>query len=124
METHARRSKWIWPTACAALACFTVYMFVMYGFLSVHVAFAHEQVEIFDDMRAKALETSDVSRAVGALEYAINYYPSGTKQETGSELDDIVERARRYAVEDIVAHLRLIAPEVLGDDPEAWLKAY
>ena len=50
-------------------------------------------------------------------------YPSGTKQETGSRLDRIVERERGVAVRDIVAHLRTKTGEDL-ESSEAWIQKY
>jgi hypothetical protein len=54
--------------------------------LSLRVAFADDQIQIFDEMRTKALRSSP-SEAVNHLEYVVSYYPSGTKQISGSRLD-------------------------------------
>jgi hypothetical protein len=91
--------------------------------LQLRVAFAEEQTGIFDSMRTQAL-SSDVTGAAGSLEYAVRYYPSGTKQVTGSRLDRVVERARAAAVRAIIAHLRTKTGEDLGDDPEKWIQKY
>jgi len=91
--------------------------------LKVHVAFASEQVHIFDEMRDQALH-SDASGAAGCLEYVVSYYPSGTKQEPGSRLDRMVETARSQSVREILAYLRTKTGEDLGNDPEAWIKKY
>lgn len=93
-----------------------------HGSLTIRVALASEQTKIFDEMRTRALE-SDASGAAGCLEYVVFYYPSGTKQETGSRLDRIVERERGIAVRDIVAHLRTKTGEDL-ESPEAWIQKY
>src|SRR5438105_15566668 len=74
--------------------------------LTIHVSFADDQTEIFEEMRAKAVSAADPHEAAGYLEYAVNYYPSGTKQDSGSRLDRVVERARRSAIREIIAHLR------------------
>jgi hypothetical protein len=87
------------------------------------LAFASEQTRIFEEMRTRAVR-SDVATAAGCLENVVNYYPSGTKQETGSQLDFIVERERTLAVRDIVADLRSKTGENLGENPEAWIKKY
>ncbi len=94
-----------------------------YGWLSIRVALASEQMEIFDDMRAKALQSEPVE-AADFLASAIQYYPSGTKQETGSRLDRMVERERSGVVRDIVAHLRVKTGEDLGAAPEPWIQKY
>ncbi len=98
-------------------------LFWNYGWLKVRVAFASDQMEIFDDMRTKALQSEPVE-AAGFLEYAVWYYPSGTKQETGSRLDRLVENRRSEVVRDILAHLRAKTAEDLGSVPEPWILKY
>lgn len=66
--------------------------------LRIHVVLAREQVEVFETLRRRA-DASD-SRDTLDLQRAIReYYPSGTKQVTGSDLDSIVERFRALAIE-------------------------
>jgi len=98
-------------------------LFWNYGWLKIHVAFASEQTQIFDEMRSKALQ-SDAASAAGCLQYVVNYYPSGSKQETGSRLDRIVERERTLAVRDIISHLRAKTGQDLGDNPDTWIQKY
>src|SRR5256885_1076545 len=90
---------------CGLLAFVSVSLLIGYAPLKMRVMFASEQVHIFDEMRNKALQ-SDASGAVGCLEYVVNYYPSGTKQESGSRLDRMVESARAQSVREILAYLR------------------
>ncbi len=108
---------------CAGLLVLCGCLFWSYGWLKIRVAFASEQTEIFADMRAKALG-SDSARAAGCLDYVVGYYPTGSKQETGSRLDRMVERERALAVKDILAYLRAKTGEDLGDSPEAWIQKY
>ncbi len=108
---------------CGLLALAFVSLFIASAPLKLRAAFASEQVHIFDEMRDKALH-SDASGAAGCLEYVVNYYPSGTKQESGSRLDRMVESARGHSVREIVAYLRTKTGEDLGTDPEAWIKKY
>ena len=98
-------------------------LFWSYGWLKIRVAFATEQTQIFEDMRTQALQ-SDAAGAAGCLEYVVGYYPSGSKQETGSRLDHMVERERALAVRDIVAYLRTKTGQDLGESPEAWIQKY
>ena len=98
-------------------------LFWSYGWLKVQVAFASEQTEIFDEMRTRAIQ-GDATNAVNCLQYVVNYYPSGSKQETGSRLDRIVERERTLAERDIIAHLRIKTGEDLGTNSEAWIQKY
>lgn len=109
--------------ACAALVVVCGCLLWNYGWLKIRVAFASEQTQIFDDMRAKALQ-SDPAGAAGCLQYVVNYYPSGSKQETGSRLDRMVERERTRAVSDIISHLRAKTGQDLGENPEPWIQKY
>ena len=108
---------------CCLLAFLSVSLFIAYAPLKLRLAFASEQIHIFDEMRDKAL-SSDASGAAGNLEYVVNYYPSGTKQESGSRLDRMVESARSQSVREILAYLRTKTGEDLGTDPDSWIKKY
>jgi len=88
--------------------------------LSLRVAFAEDQTQIFDESRTKALQ-SPPTEAVKSLEYVVEYYPSGTKQVPGSRLDRIVERARQNATREIIASLRTKTGRDYGDDPKRWI---
>lgn len=99
------------------------WLFWTRGWLGIQVAFASEQTQTFDEMRTQAL-TTDPAGAAACLAYVIHYYPSGTKQESGSQLDRMVERERRLAARDIVAHLRASTGEDLGEDPKTWIQKY
>lgn len=101
----------------------SVWLFGQLLWLTVQVAFAAEQTEIFEDMRARAVQSGPVE-AAECLGYAVHYYPSGTKQVVGSRLDRMVERQRASAVSSIIAHLRSKTGQDLGDDPEAWIEKF
>lgn len=109
------------------LSVITLILTVLYGkcvwdhtMLSIRMSFAEEQIKIIEDMRVKASQ-SEISEAVEYLEYALNYYPSGTKQIQGSRLDRIVESARANAVARIICDLRSRTGEDFGDDPHRWI---
>jgi hypothetical protein len=108
---------------CDLLAFVSGSLLFGYAPLKLRLAFASEQVHIFDEMRDKALH-SDASGAAGCLEYVVNYYPSGMKQAPGSRLDRMVESARGQSVRAILGYLRTKTGEDLGTDPEAWIKKY
>ena len=93
-----------------------------YGSLKLRVAFAHGQIDVFDSTRSKAMNSTPIE-AAGYLEYAANYYPSGTKQVPGSRLDVIVETARSNAVREIIGYLRQKSGKDFGDDPQKWVEA-
>ena len=109
--------------ACFVLLALSGWLFWNDGWLTIHVAYASEQAQIFEDMRAKALK-SGITEAADCLRYVVFYYPSGTKQEAGSKLDRIVERERDNAARAIISYLRARTNEDLGDDPENWIKKY
>lgn len=109
--------------AVVLLAAVSLWLFWELEWLRVRVAFAAEQTAIFEEMRTRALR-SEPAEAAGCLEYVVNYYASGTKQEAGSRLDQIVERERARTVQDIIGHLRSSTGQDLGDDPGAWIERF
>jgi hypothetical protein len=88
---------------CLALLC--GYVLVTKVILHFRIALAKEQIDIFYEMRDKAAGSSP-EEAAAYLEYAVGYYPSGTKQVAGSRLDRMVERVRRNVAEEIIANVR------------------
>jgi hypothetical protein len=94
--------------------------FWKFGMLQIRVAWAGSQVEIFSDMSRKAA-ASGAPEAVEYLEYVVGYYPSGTKQVSGSTLDRMVETSRARAIQEIIMHLRSKTGEDLGTNAEPWL---
>ena len=108
---------------CAGLLVLGGSFFWSYGWLQIRVASASEQTLIFEEMRRRALQ-GDATGAAGCLKYVVDYYPSGSKQETGSRLDRMVEGERTFALRDIIAYLRTKTGEDLGENPEAWIQKY
>jgi hypothetical protein len=53
-----------------------------------------------------------------------NYYPSGTKQASGSRLDRIVERSRSLAELRIIQMLKVATGTELGEDVDAWIREF
>jgi hypothetical protein len=102
---------------------FAAYTAMQYSLLLVRTEWAQEQVAIFADMRGKAVNAKPKD-AVGYLKYTIEYYPSGTKQLSGSALDLMVEQVRFETVHQIIADLRSKTENSLGDDPENWIAKY
>ena len=109
---------------CAVLLMGSGFLSWRLGWLSVQAAFADEQTKIFDDMRTRALQSTAPPDIASHLEYAVRYYPSGTKQRVGSRLDRVVERHRSAVMRDIIGHLRRTTAQDLGDNPEAWIQKY
>jgi hypothetical protein len=109
---------------CAVLFVGSGFVFWNYGWLHLQAAFADEQTQIFDEMRTQALQSTAPPDIAGSLGYVVNYYPSGSKQRTGSKLDRVVERHRTTVVREIIAHLRLTTGDDLGESPEVWIQKY
>lgn len=103
---------------CAALA----FCFISWSVLRLRVSFAEDQTAIFEQMRFRA-ETADVVESVKCLQYVIAYYPSGSKQATGTKLDQIVERARENCIQQMIQMLREKTGKDLGDDPQRWIES-
>lgn len=109
---------------CVLLLSSSSFLFWSFEHLHFHSKFADEQTRIFDQMRAKALQSPSPADIADSLGYVFHYYPSGTKQQTGSNLDYVVERHRTSVMRDIIAHLRQTTGQNLGDQPEPWIQKY
>lgn len=96
---------------CAAGHVYTLYVL---GVQMVHIMLADEQISVLEDYAfhqgfPRPLTTED------RLAYVRAYYPSGTKQITGTRLDRIVERYRTLAIkfieqEESLTHAREPSP--------------
>ena len=117
---NRRRTLVLIGLAAVALVSLGVFCEIDRGVTQLRIAFADEQTTIFDEMREKVAR-SDPPEAADYLAYALNYYPSGTKQIPGSRLDRIVERARRNAVREMISLLRAKSGRDFGDDPQRWV---
>jgi hypothetical protein len=91
-----------------------------YVSLRVQVALASEQCAVFEQMKDRARQGS-LQEAIQCMNYVLNYYPSGTKQNSGSQLDSIVERARKQALTSIINDCRARHAVDFGDDPHKWI---
>lgn len=94
-----------------------------YTGLKTRTEFAQEQIQIFNAASSRAMASTPAA-AAASLHYLVNYYPSGTKQEAGSALDQIVEQQRQRAIQEIIAVLRVRTHDDLGPQPEPWIKKY
>jgi hypothetical protein len=116
-----------WTIALIVLLVLAVvalgWLFVEYFRLGLHAYYADAQTEVFDELRQEAM-AGDLQKAVECLENVACHHLPGTKQVEGSSLYDIVERARRSAVREIIANLRQRTGKDFGDDPDTWIKEY
>jgi hypothetical protein len=112
--------RWIVAVAVAAPLFGLGLCLISHIRTSIQIALADEQTAIFDQMRRQTAESPAVD--VSYLEYALWYYPSGTKQTKGSGLDRVVERARQCAVREMIGILRSRTRKDFGDDPRRWIE--
>jgi hypothetical protein len=103
-----------------AMTALSACLLIGYLELSARVVMAHQQTADYEYFCTMARNGSSLD-GIHALETVLNLYPSGTLQTTGSQLDRMVERSRKWAASDIILQLRQKAPEDLGDDPQKWI---
>jgi len=89
--------RFVLPGSMCALI---VYLSVQLMWLNIRLAFAVDEVSIFSEMVEKA-RSGTKANATEYLDYVIFYYPSGTKQISGSALDRLVEDRRQIAIDEI-----------------------
>ena len=97
---------------------------IKYTLLKLRISFAYGQISTFEVMRSSLDNISEPGELSAKLEYVLNYYPSGSKQITGTQLDKIVELARSNTASEIISHLRVRTGKDVGSDPQRWLKEY
>ena len=91
--------------------------------IKARVAWAEEQTALFQKMLDTALP-GDAHIAAECLGFLDGYYPSGSKQVTGSRLDRIAERERTRVSRMIIDHLRSQTGQDLGANPNAWIEKH
>lgn len=99
--------------------CVIVVATVDWGFRMVQEGWALATVKIFADLGQKA-ECGSAGNAAACLRYVVEYYPSGTRIQQGSRLDQMVEVARQEAIHRITRVLREKTGIDRGDNPAAW----
>jgi len=107
------------------LALFTICLLLVWNNLTLkfQTESARDQIAHFTEMSNRSM-AGNPAQAAECLAYVMNYYPSGTKQTRGSALDDLVERQRERAQQEIIAILRTRTRDDLGQKPEPWIKKY
>lgn len=94
--------NWPYITAIAILALWGIIVPAWILFSStervIRTSFAAEQTELFEELANSAISNDRLS-VDDAIQSIREYYPSGTKQITGTHLDTIVERSRRQNIE-------------------------
>jgi len=108
-------------TVVVLLCCFFA---AKYAILKLRVSFAEGQISIFEAMKSSLDNITNPQKLSAELEYVVNYYPSGSKQVRGSQLDRIVEIARANATSEIINRLHAVTAKDLGNDPQRWIKEY
>lgn len=115
-----------WKSLAFIFGVFSVVLLIGCGWLlvenvelSLRASFADDQTQIFQQMCDEALKSDDPHQVAGYLNDVVNYYPSGTKQRSGSHLDLLVERHRAESKAVIVRRLRELKVKDLVNDPES-----
>lgn len=106
------------------LLALAVWLFAESAMLHFRVVMADGDTDIHAQMLEEARATKNPAKAAQCLSYLVSYYPSGSKQVAGSKLDRVVERCRRSSALVIIAHLRVLTSQDLGDKPEAWIAKF
>jgi hypothetical protein len=91
--------------------------------LRLRIAWALDQVQIFE-IDCTNLQKATPLALAARMEDIVTYYPSGTKQVEGSQLDRVVEGCRRSACRVLMAELRCRTGLDLGDDPQTWIEHF
>jgi hypothetical protein len=123
LPKFVRSRSFIFAVLAATATLAVIWIGIAHFLLSLSIAFAEEQVSIFDGCLETALK-SEPSKAVAQLHYVRDYYTSGSKQTAGSPLDRVVESHRAGVMREIIAHLRLKTGVDLGNDPQAWIDRF
>lgn len=99
--SRARAKRYIYPCALAVCVIIIAWQYVSIVNYEIRLAFALDQVEIFHEFVNRT--TPGDQRSSESLAEAVrNYYPSGTKQTSGSQIDRIVETSRQCALDAIM----------------------
>lgn len=118
-----RSVRLAWCVAIVAAVC-AAYLLVQHTLLQIRVGMAADRVRIFEEMKAAAAQSTDPREICSHLGYVLHYYPSGTTQIQGSQLDHIIETARASSIDTITARLQQITGKDFGRDVERWTKEY
>ena len=120
-----------WKTLAIAFGLMSFGLLMLCGWLfvgkvelSLRAHFANEQTHIMWEQRNEALKSDNPHAVANCLGSVVSYYPSGSKQLTGSQLDKLVERHRADAAVAIICHLRELTAKDMGDDPEPWIREF
>jgi len=109
--------------AFIAAALLVAFIGARHFMLHVRTTFAREQLDVFMDMRDRALK-AEPEESVDCLRYLVEYYPTGTKQIRGSDLDLMVEQSRSEMIRQIIADLRRKTGKDLGPSHERWIAEF
>lgn len=124
-QNFYRNAVFALSVICLLLAFVCGALLVELAPLKVRASLAVEQVKMFDWL-LQGTNKPDVTatRIADSMEGVLQYYPTGTKQISGSRLDQLVEFARQAVLREMITHLRELTGKDLGDDPGPWIEAY
>lgn len=82
-----------------------VYLFIAHLRLRVELVHAEDQIQVFRQSRNDAVGAAP-HEIQAHIRYVEAYYPSDTKQQTGTRLDNIVEAVRADCLRDMQLRLQ------------------
>ncbi len=82
-----------------------------YSVIFLHAALAEEQTRFFEEAQVEGLTRRTPKEAREFMEAIRIYYPSGSKQQAGTRLDMVVERARSNAISRLETHAARLETE-------------
>ena len=84
---------------CSVILLLSVFI---YGRTAINIAYAEEQISVFY-RTLHMCQKGDAEQLEAHRLYIQSYYPSGTKQNSGTRLDNVVEMVRSEVLEQIDA---------------------
>jgi hypothetical protein len=120
-DTHGKFALW---TALVIALILVALLSVEYTKLKLDISYANEQIAIFVASKNSSASMTNPKKLAGLLDYLVRYYPSGTKQEKGTQLDRIVEEMRFIVIASIISRLRTTTGVDHGNDPQLWIDEY
>lgn len=116
------RSQFAFLITCVIVLCgIGCYQFFNGLDSSLRMVFAIDQTSFFEDYEQKAYEKlnqspPDFAAAEECITGLQEYYPSGTKQKTGTAMDRVIEHSRNATIRAITFKIELLKQK-LADQP-------
>ncbi|HWQ92394.1 MAG TPA: hypothetical protein VN673_12030 [Clostridia bacterium] len=92
----------------------------------IHATLSDGWTDMLQEGRDSALASTNITEIATTLRWVSRFYRSPQPPAHGIERHhyNLMERVRDCYLQDIVAHLRRLTGEELGDDPTLWIEKY